>query len=163
MSFWSATRWRQHVALQHAADSAVMLVETSAGWELPVIEAEPSHPGDLTTLTAAMRERFGVDVAPLRCLAHSFDSASRMGEWVREVESETAGWAPSPPARWVTVDQLGHLKLARPGHRVILSSWLSGRVHTRLPWQRRGWRDRVVPWIETELRRRGFAGVDRVQ
>src|SRR5438270_9130165 len=107
MSFWSATRWRQHVALQHAADPAVMLVETPAGWELPIIEAEPSHPGDLKALVTGMRERFGIEVAPLRCLAHEFDAGTRVGEWVREVECEAAGWTPSPPARWVTLDEIG--------------------------------------------------------
>jgi hypothetical protein len=43
MSFWSATRWRQHLVLAHPTDRAVLLLEESAGWALPVLEMNAAH------------------------------------------------------------------------------------------------------------------------
>lgn len=140
-----------------------MLVHTPGGWALPVIEAEPSHPGDLRAITTAMRERFGIDVVPLGCLAHEFDATSRIGEWVREVEILDPVWTPVAPARWVMLDELDRLPLVRADHRAVLSSSLSGRGRPPLPWEERGWRDHAVAWSEAELRRRGFGGVDRIE
>jgi hypothetical protein len=163
MSFWSATRCRFHIALRHPTDRAVLLVDDRPGWALPVVEAEPGHPGDFRAIARTMRERLGLDVAALGCLAHEFDPTARLGESVREVESQSPDWTPRPPARWVTTEELATLALTTPRHRTLLTSWLSGRKQSPLPWERRGWLQRAVGWCDAELRARGLASVERVE
>lgn len=162
MSFWSATRCRQHLVLAHPTDRAVLLVEGSAGWELPVLEMDPSHPGDAEAIARGVHERLGLDVVVLGCLHHSFDGATRVGEWLRELESRRPAWTPTAPARWVGADDLGSLPLARPGHGPVLASWLAGHRHARLPWERRGWWDTAVGWSQSELRRQGVGEIEHV-
>jgi hypothetical protein len=162
MSFWSATRCLYHVVLRNPVERAVFMVDEPTGWALPVVEAEPGHPGDFRVITRAMRDRFGIDVIALGALAHSFDPASRVGESVREVESRTRGWIPGPGARWIALRELTTLKLARPDHRALLTSSSDTR-RSALPWEQSGWVDHALGWIDAELGARGFGPIDAVE
>jgi hypothetical protein len=162
MSFWSATRWRQHLVLAHPTDRAVLLREESPGWALPVLEMNAAHPGDAAMIASGVRERFGVDVGVLGCLHHDFDRVTRVGEWVRELENHSPLWRPTPPARWITADDLGSLTLAWPGHRRLLTAWLAGHSPARAPWEGRGWLHRAVGWSQSELWRHGLGTIEHV-
>lgn len=160
MSFWTTRRWRQHLVLAHPTDRAVLLLEGSAGWALPVLEMDAGHPGDAAMIVSGVRERFGLDVGVLGCLHHDFDRVTRVGEWVRELESHSPVWTPTPPARWISADDLRSLTLAWPGHRPLLTAWLAGHCHARAPWERRGWLNRAVGWSQSELSRHGFGKIE---
>ena len=162
MSFWSATRWRQHLVLAHPTDRAVLLLEESAGWALPVLEMDVGHPGDAEMIAGGVRQRFGLDVRVLACLHHDFDTVTRVCEWVREVENHSPSWAPTPPARWIGTDDLGSLTLARPAHRPLLTAWLAGYCYARAPWERRGWLNRVARWSQSELRQHGLGEIEHI-
>ena len=162
MSFWSATRWRQHLVLAHPTDRAVLLLEGSAGWALPVLEMDPGHPGDAEMIASGVRERLGLDVGILGCLHHDFDRVTRIGESVRELENHSPDWTPAPPARWISADDLGSLTLAWPGHRPLLTSWLGGHCRAGAPWERHGWWNGAVGWIQSELWRHGLGTIEHV-
>jgi hypothetical protein len=162
MSFWSATRWRQHLVLAHPMDRAVLLLEGPAGWALPVLETDAGHPGDAVMIVRGMRERFGLDVGVLGCLQHDFDPVARIGEWVRELENHSPGWAPTAPARWIAPEDLGSLTLAWPGHRPLLTAWLAGQCRARAPWDRPGWLSRAVAWSQSALSRHGLGTIEQV-
>ena len=162
MSFWSATRCRQHLVLAHPTDRAVLLLEGSAGWALPVLEMDAGHPGDAEMIARGMRERFGLDVVVLGCLHHDFDRVTRVSESVREIENHSPVWTPTLPARWISADDLRSLTLAWPGHRPLLTSWLAGHCRARVPWERRGWLNRAVGWSQSELGRHGLGKIEHV-
>ena len=140
-----------------------MLVSGAMGWRLPVVEADPGHPGDAEMIRRGVRERYGLDVTVLGCLAHEFDVTSRVGEWVREVESHSAGWTPRPPARWVGADELAAITLAQPRHGPLLGSWLAGGHRAAVAWERHGWWDGALAWSQAALRRRGFGNIEGVE
>jgi len=59
MSFWSATRWRQHLVLALPTGRAVLLLEEPAGWALPVLEMNATHPGDAEMIASSCLSSYG--------------------------------------------------------------------------------------------------------
>lgn len=160
----SAQPWRTifHAIVPHAEDPRLLMLETPEGWALPYIGVdERKWISEVEPIRPALRERYGIDATPLRCVYYHVDDERRRSDIIHETENLRPDLTPAA-GRWVGRAELAGLALADPNQREAIFGWLDeaegGPIPSeRPPWARPGWFAPALAWIEAQLARAGIA------
>lgn len=146
----------------------VLLIREPEGWALPRIESAERRSADVSPLNQSARESLGLEISVLRCLRDT--PAEPGGVRCQVYEAECHGERGPAAARgaWVRLAGLAETPFAAPAQRDLMRSWLADRRSLGGPgergeWVMSGWRDRVMAWVEAELRRRRAAPVLEIE
>ncbi len=127
--------------------SSVLLVEDDAGWALPRVPSD--EPEIVIDVASTLRDLVGLDVFVLRDL--------RFGPMPPPDDAIVYVTEPHPEpsvagGRWCTEADLHSLDIADPRDRSAVLSWFRDEEPASLqPWQRAGWYETCVGWIEDVL------------
>ena len=147
----------------YEAEPRLLLIEGVAGWALPQVWGEGggwiAHNGD--QVRALVREKYNLDATAMRHL-----DSQREAEFC-ELEILQTNCNLPAGARWIGEAELSALKLERENDRPFLDAWLaetsSGQVPPlRPPWERRGWLDEALAWIDAQVERTGEVGYVKI-
>jgi hypothetical protein len=155
-----SARFHDAAVIPHDAEPRVLLLPTSAGWELPTWEQTERHFWqDVGPVNRAVRQRLGLTVRTLRCLAVD-DAPNGDGVVVAYLlENLDPSWAPPAGGRWFAPAAAERERLTASA-RLVLDRWVAyaGQPPSTLrpPWIVPGWFAAAQTWIAHQLARLGL-------
>jgi len=135
-----------------ASGIRIVVVSGPQGWTLPTVEhADGWFAHEAVSVARQLSERLGIRLVALREIEEA-------GVRLCELENLNPEWSPAPGWRWVDRRATAALHVTPPGLRALVLAWFrqSSRRRTpatRPPWEKRGWYDGAVAWIEEHLAR----------
>jgi hypothetical protein len=145
-----------------ASGTRVLLESGPEGWTLPTVEhADGWFAHEAVAVARRLSDRLGIHLVALR-------EAENAGLHLCELENLTSAWSPGSGWRWVDRAAAAAVHLKPPGLRAPLLAWFRQASRRRLPaarspWEKKGWYDGAVAWIEEQLTRLAYTPTGPVE
>ena len=146
-----------HGIIKHQCQPLLLLKPEDDRWSLPTVQRSEQgwFPRDVMQIGSAFREKLGLKANVLRHIQDNGDAH------LCELEVLDESWTPDLQWRWISAQELETLKLEVDFPLDAVRQWFteveSGILPAlRTPWERRGWWDTAVPWIEGNIAHLGY-------
>ncbi|HEX8034592.1 MAG TPA: hypothetical protein VF510_12130 [Ktedonobacterales bacterium] len=148
-----------YALVPHHSDPRLLFLRDGPHWALPHWQDTQRHYWQTTLhVNAALRQRFDINAAVLRCLATDRNPETGRIARLYEMETHTVPNALPDAMQWRGRDALD--ALACPEQRPLLASWFDevegSMPQQRRPWARRGWVQQPISWIGEQLTHLGM-------
>jgi aminoglycoside phosphotransferase (APT) family kinase protein len=138
--------------IPHLERCAALAIDTRSGWRLPEVKLRAHVVPTDQRVSLALSRQLLIRTRLLRCVGYPAQHS------VVILENLDPSWSPPRGTRWVDEGDLDALEEHRPELAQWFAEQASGIVPAqRAPWERPGWFERALAWIDAVLVGRGWA------